>query len=185
VSATAAAVGPAPTTAVESTAAAESTTTVESAATTATVEPATGANCGMHPTTSEAASPAGIAGATASEAVTTASVAYATTTVAISAATISVAGPAIVSTTTISIAASPITVIPGAGADKEPTNKPARAVKAIRRTGVWVIVVIAPRTNRGGVAISVIPVPAIASSNPNADTHLSVGRGNHERCRNQ
>jgi hypothetical protein len=68
---------------------------------------------------------------------------------------------------------SPGAVIPRAGADKDSADEPARSVVPIGRAGVGIIVVVAPRTDRSWVAITVIPVP-VAATNPNPDTDLSV-----------
>ncbi len=185
-SATAAAVEPATAAAVEPAAAAAVEPTTAAAVeptTAAAVEPA--ATTAAESTAGEAASPSSIAGATARKAITTASVAHSTATISVATATISIARSAIVSAATVPVAASVIAAIPGPGAYKEAADKPARAVVTIRRASIWVIVVITPLTGRG-VSISVIPIAAVAAiANSNADTHLGVSRGNHERCRNQ
>ena len=110
--------------------------------------------------TRERVSTACITGRAMVKAVTSASVAdstavaYAT---AIASPTV-VPAAAIVSAPAIVPTATPITVIPGAGADEEATDKPARPIVAIGRASIRVIVVIAPRTHRRGVPVTVIPV---------------------------
>jgi hypothetical protein len=121
-------------------------------------------------------STARIAGSAASKAVTgaciadSATIAYAT---AISNSAVSTA--AVVSTAaTIVSTATPVPAIPRAGADKDATDKPARAVEAIRRARVRIVVVIPPRTDRSGIPIAVIPVPGTDSD---TYTDLRIGRG--------
>jgi len=105
-----------------------------------------------------------------------------------------VSGVAIVATATVVTTATPvstpapITVVPGAGADKEATHEPARSVVAIGRAGVRIIRVVAPGTDRSRVPITVVPVSSIpVSSIPDTDTHtyLSVSGSRHQRCGNQ
>jgi hypothetical protein len=60
-------------------------------------------------------------------------------------------------------------VIPGAGANKDPINKPIRAIVAVWGTTVRVIPVVAVGANRAGTVI--------AGADSNADNYsLRVGR---------
>jgi hypothetical protein len=64
------------------------------------------------------------------------------------------------------VSMSPVAVVPRAGADKEPTDEPAGAIKAVGRAGVWIVVVIAPRTDRGwavSIAIATIVIAVVAA----------------------
>jgi hypothetical protein len=171
------------TTAVSATTEAAATAAVEATASThAAAVKATGATTAYrvgNTATCERMSTAGIAGSAASKAVTgaciadSATVAYTTT---ISNSAVSTA--AVVSTaTTIVSTATPVPAIPRASADKEATDEPARAVVAIRRTGVRIVVVIPPRTDRSGIPIAVIPVPRTDSD---TYTDLRIGRGSKQ-----
>jgi hypothetical protein len=95
---------------------------------------------------------------------------------------------AIITTATVVTAATvvpatPITVVPGAGADEEATDEPARSVVAIGSAGVRIIRVVAPGTDGSRVAVTVVSVSSITD----ADTHtnLGVSRSRHQRCGNQ
>jgi hypothetical protein len=88
----------------------------------------------------------------------------------------------VVPTATV-VPATPITVVPGAGADEEATHEPARSVVAIGSAGVRIIRVVAPGTDGSRVAVTVVSVSSITD----ADTHtnLGVSRSRHQRCGNQ
>jgi hypothetical protein len=64
------------------------------------------------------------------------------------AATVAPAGATIVAASPTPTAASPISVIPRAGADEYAASEPVRTVVAIRRASVRVISVVAVRANR-------------------------------------
>lgn len=71
--------------------------------------------------------------------------------------------------------ASPIATIPRARADKESADEPARSVVPIGGARVGVVRVVAPRTGRSTIAVTIISVPVVAA-NPNPHTDLSVSR---------
>jgi hypothetical protein len=93
---------------------------------------------------------------------------------------------AAIPTATIAVAvatASPITSIPGAGADEESTYEPARTVVSVRSACIRGVVVIAPLTDRSGrIAIPVVAIATIADADPYPD--LGVSRSREKRCRN-
>jgi hypothetical protein len=156
------------------------------ATTTAAVE-ATAATAASHGVPSAAAcismSSTSIAGPAASIAATGASIANSTAvayTTAISDSAVSAA--TVVSTATIVATATPVSAIPRAGADKEATDKPARAVVAVRSASIGIIGVVAPRTDWCRIPVAVIPVSG--TTNPNTDTDLRVSRSRHQRYGN-
>ncbi len=73
--------------------------------------------------------------------------------------------------TTTPIVAAPISVVPGAGADEHAVHKPIRPVKAVWRTRVGVIIIVAVGANRRRTNISRSVV-----SWPRSNTH------NHSLC---
>jgi hypothetical protein len=94
---------------------------------------------------------------------------------AVAAAVAVAAAIAVTATISITPTATPVTVIPGAGADEDATHEPARSVVAIRRASVGVVGVITPAADRGwAVTIAVV----ISVSRIDADTHtdLSIRR---------
>jgi hypothetical protein len=94
-----------------------------------------------------------------------------------------VTAAAVVPTATVVATPSPITVVPGAGADEQTANEPAGTVISVRRACVGRIVVIAPLANWRRIVIPVIAIPvAIADANPY--TYLSVSRSRKKRCGN-
>jgi hypothetical protein len=129
--------------------------------------------------------PASIAGSAASIAVSgaciadSAAVTYSTT-VAIAA----VAGSTVIAAASPVAATSPISVIPRAGADKDATDEPARAVITVRSACIWSIGIVAPRTYRSSrIPIAIVPVPR---ANPNTDADLGIGgSSNKKRCGNR
>lgn len=58
-------------------------------------------------------------------------------------------------------------VEPGASADEDASNEPVRAVKAVRRASIWVIVIVAVSAYRSG--------PEVSGTNANANGNLRVG----------
>src|ERR1700761_4528280 len=102
-----------------------------------------------------------------------------------------VANTAVVSTasvvapTTPVAAASPVAVIPGASADEDAAEEPARSVISIGRTRVWIVRVVPPLTNWSSrrIPVSVITVTAaIADADPY--TNLGVCGSREKGCRN-
>jgi hypothetical protein len=100
---------------------------------------------------------------------------------AIAYSTVSTAAVA-VSTAAIAVAAaSPIPAVPGAGADKEAAYEPARPVISIRSASIRRIRVVAPRTNRSAVPVTVIAI-SVAAADSDTDPDLGVrGRSRHQR----
>jgi hypothetical protein len=71
-----------------------------------------------------------------------------------------------------------VSPIPGPGADKETAYEPTRSVVAVGRAGVRIIRIVAPGTNRSGIPVTVIAIPAIADT----DSDLGVRRrSRHQR----
>lgn len=129
-----------------STAMEAATAAVESAATGIAVrDPTTGVSVGNAAT--------GIAAADAS-CVSVIAAAYVTASTVVTAAiavpaAITVAAP----TAAIAPSTAPTAVIPGAGPDKDAPVEPVRSVVAVRRTGIRIVRIVAPVTDRGTVSI--------------------------------
>ena len=101
-----------------------------------------------------------------------AAIAYAaisTTTVAVPAATVAIP------------ATSPITAIPGTRANKDAAYEPARPVITVGGATIRSIRIVAPRTNRRAVPITVIAI-SVAAANSDTDADLGVRRrSRHQR----
>jgi hypothetical protein len=166
-------------------------TAVESAATTA--EPSAAVVATAHVTSTvestvaacERMSAACVTSSSVVEAITGASVSNATAVAYSTAIACSAVVPTatVVATAAIVSATSPIAVIPGAGADEDPSDKPARAIVAIGRARVGIIVVVPPRTHWGRVSVAIIPVPRIPVpwTNANSYTDLGISGSRHKR----
>jgi hypothetical protein len=113
-------------------------------------------------------------------------VAYSTATIANAAAIADATSVAVAASISVAIAvaASPIAAIPGSGADKDTTQKPARTVIPVRGASIWSVAVISVGAyGRGAVAV-IVAIPGI---NPDTDADLSLGdrERNDQRTQNQ
>jgi hypothetical protein len=88
----------------------------------------------------------------------------------------SIISTAIVATTPVA-AASPISVIPRAGADEVSADEPVRAVVAVGRTSIRVIIIVAVSAYRSW------PPIAVTWADSNADNHsLRVRKGSEKHA---
>jgi hypothetical protein len=108
--------------------------------------------------------------------------------------TAAVVAASIVSGATVVAAMAPSRVIPGAGTDKYSARKPLRTVKAVRRTRIGIIRIVAVRANRRpvhiarpwvGIAlvIALIGVTLVVSDrNSCLNLRLRIGKRQHQHC---
>jgi hypothetical protein len=100
---------------------------------------------------------------------------------AIAYSAVSTAAVAVAAATVAVSATSPISVIPGAGADEQAAYEPARPVITVRGASIRRIRVIPPGTSRSAVPITIIAI-AVAAAHSNTDPDLGVRRrSRHQR----